>query len=48
MLLTSEEYNRFASCGLSVIDLLGVPASIEDVDLEMPDLRDPAGPADLR
>jgi hypothetical protein len=31
-----------------VIDLLGVPAGIEDVALEIPFLRDPARPADLR
>ena len=48
VLLTFEEYNRLASRGLSVIDLLGVPAGIEDIELEMPDLRDPARPADLR
>lgn len=48
VLLTFEEYNRLASRGLSVIDLLGVPAGIEDVELTTPDLRDPAGPADLR
>lgn len=48
VLLTFEEYNRLASRGLTVIDLLGVPAGIEDVDLDMPDLGDPAGAADLR
>jgi prevent-host-death family protein len=48
VLLTFEEYNRLASRGLNVIDLLGMPAGIEDAALEMPDLRDPARPADLR
>lgn len=47
VLLTFEEYNRLASRGLSVIDLLGTPAGVEDVDLELPDLCDPARPADL-
>ncbi len=47
VLLTFEEYNRLASRGLSVIDLLGAPAGVEDVDLELPDLCDPARPADL-
>lgn len=48
VLLTFEEYNRLASKGLNVIDLLGVPAGIEDVELGIPIFRDPAGPADLR
>lgn len=48
VLLTFEEYNRLASRGLNVIDLLGMPAGLEDVELEMPDLRDRARPADLR
>lgn len=42
-----REDNRLASRGLSVINLLGVPAGIEDVELEMPDSREPAFPADL-
>ena len=48
VLLTFEEYNRLASRGRSVIDLLGMPAGIEDTELEMPDLRDTARPADVR
>jgi prevent-host-death family protein len=48
VLLTFAEYNRLTSRGLNVIDLLGVPAGIEDVGLEIPTLRDPARPADLR
>lgn len=48
VLLTFEEYNRLASRGRSVIDLLGMPAGVEDIDLEVPDLRDTARPADLR
>jgi len=48
VLLTFEEYNRLASRGRSVIDLLGMPAGVEDIELEMPDLRDTARPADLR
>lgn len=48
VLLTFEEYNRLASRGLNVIDLLGVPAGIEDVELDIPTLRDPARSADLR
>ena len=48
VLLTFEEYNRLTSRGLNVIDLLGVPAGIEDVDLEIQTPRDPARPADVR
>jgi prevent-host-death family protein len=48
VLLTFEEYNRLASRGLNIIDLLGVPAGIEDVELETPTYRDSARPADLR
>jgi len=48
VLLTFEEYNRLSSRGLNVIDLLGMPAGLEDIELDVPDLRDPARPADLR
>ena len=48
VLLTFEEYNRLASRGLNVIDLLGVPAGIEEVELGIPTLSDLARPADLR
>jgi prevent-host-death family protein len=48
VLLTFEEYNRLASRGRNVIDLLGAPVGIEDVELEIPTLRDPARAAELR
>ena len=48
VLLTFEEYNRLASRGHNVIDLLGAPVGIEDVELEIPTLREPARPAELR
>ena len=48
VLLTFADYNRLASRGLNVIDLLGMPAGIEDIELEIPDLREPPRPADLR
>lgn len=48
VLLTFDEYNRLASRGHDVIDLLGAPAGIEDVEFEIPTLRDPARPAELR
>jgi prevent-host-death family protein len=48
VLLTFEDYSRLASRGQNVIDLLGAPAGIADVELEIPALRDPARPAELR
>jgi prevent-host-death family protein len=48
VLLTFDEFNRLASRGQNVIELLGAPAGVEDVKLEVPILRDLAGPADLR
>lgn len=46
VLLTFEDYLRLSGGG-SIIDLLGAPAGVEDIDLEIPPLRDPARPADL-
>jgi hypothetical protein len=48
VLLSFDEYTRLTSRGQNVIDLLGAPAGIEDVELEVPIRRDPAVPADLR
>ena len=48
VLLTFEDYSRLTSRGRNVIDLLGAPAGVEDVELDIPALRDPARPADLR
>jgi prevent-host-death family protein len=48
VLLTFDEYHRLASRGHNVIDLLGAPVGIEDVELEIPTLRGPARPAELR
>lgn len=47
VLLTFEDYLRLTGKGGSIIDLLGSPPGVEDVDLEIPPLRDPARPADL-
>lgn len=47
VLLTFEEYQRLTAAGASIVDLLGSPAGVEDADLEIPSLRDPARPADL-
>ena len=47
VLLSIEEYQRLTGDQGSIIDMLGLPAGIEDVDLEIPPLRDLARPADL-
>jgi prevent-host-death family protein len=47
VLLTFDEYNRLASRGQNVIDLLGAPAGIEDARLDIPVLPELAKPADL-
>lgn len=48
VLLTFEEYQRLAGSKGSIVERLGLPAGVEDVELEIPPLRDPARPADLR
>lgn len=48
VLLTFEDYEQLAATRGSIIDSLGLPAGVEDVELEIPPLRDPARPADLR
>lgn len=48
VLLTFEAYQRLVGTNGSIIDWLGQPAGVENVDLEIPPLRDPARPADLR
>jgi prevent-host-death family protein len=48
VLLTFEDYQQLAGSQGSIIDRLGQPAGVEDVELEIPPLRDPARPADLR
>ena len=47
VLLTFSDYQRLTGEGASVIDLLGLPIGIEDVELETPSLRDLARPADF-
>lgn len=48
VLLTFEEYQRLAGAKESIIERLGLPPGIEDAELEIPPLRDPARAADLR
>lgn len=47
VLMTFEHYQRITGGGGSIIDLLGQPEGVENADLEIPRLRDPARPADL-
>jgi PHD/YefM family antitoxin component YafN of YafNO toxin-antitoxin module len=47
VLLTFEDYQRLTGQD-SIIDLLALPAGVEDAELETPRARDLARPADLR
>lgn len=47
VLLSIEEYQRLTGGQGSIIDRLGLPPGIEDVELEIPPTRDLARPADL-
>ncbi len=47
VLLSIEDYRRLTNKGRSIIDTLGMPPGIEDVELEIPPMRDPARPADF-
>jgi hypothetical protein len=45
--LTFEEYQKLLSRPGGIIDMLGMPPGIEDVELEIPHIRDLAEPAEL-
>ncbi len=47
VLLSIEEYRRLTDKGRSIIDTLGMPPGIEDVELDIPPMRDLARPADF-
>jgi prevent-host-death family protein len=47
VLLSIADYNRLASVPIDVISELGLPLGIEDVEFEVPPMRDPAKPAVL-
>jgi hypothetical protein len=47
VLLSIEEYQRLTGGQGSIIDRLGLPPGIEDAELEIPPMRDPARPADF-
>ena len=48
VLLSFEAYQQLVGSKGSIIEALGQPPGVEDVELEIPPLRDPARPADLR
>lgn len=47
VLLSYEEYQQLAGSQGSIIEALGQPPGVEDVELDIPPLRDPARPADF-
>lgn len=47
VLLTFEDYQKLAGRRDSIIEMLGQPAGIEDVELDITPLRDPARSANL-
>jgi prevent-host-death family protein len=47
VLLSIEEYRRLTAGEGSIIDLLGLPRGVEDVEMEFPPMRDAPEPADL-
>lgn len=47
VLLTFEDYERLSGGGGSIVDMLGLPPGVEDVELEVPPMRDLARSADL-
>jgi prevent-host-death family protein len=48
VLLTFEEYQRLTGSEGTLVERLGLPFGVEDVELEVPPMRDPARPADFR
>jgi prevent-host-death family protein len=47
VLLSIEEYQRLTGGVGNIIDMLGLPPGIEDVELEIPPMRERARPAGL-
>lgn len=47
VLLTFDDYQQSIGRRETIVDLLGEPPGIEDADLQVAPLRDPARPADL-
>ena len=47
MLLSIEDYLRLAGVAVDIVEQLGLPVGVEDIELEIPPMRDPAKPAAL-
>ena len=47
VLLSIEDYRRLSGVQSSIVDMLSLPPGIEDVELELPSMRDLPRPADL-
>jgi prevent-host-death family protein len=47
VLLSIEDYLRLVGSAADIVDELGLPAGVEDVELEIPPMRDPAKAAAL-
>lgn len=47
VLLSFDEYQRIIGQQESIVDQLGLPPGIEDVEVEFPRSREPARPADF-
>lgn len=47
VLLSIEEYRRLSSKGRSIVDMLAMPSGTEDVELDIPPMRDLARSADF-
>ena len=47
VLLSIEEYQRITGKRRSIVDALGWPAGVEDIEIEFPRSRERARPADL-
>lgn len=47
VLLTYEDYQKLAGTQGTIVELLGLPPGVEDVQLDIPPNREVARPADL-
>lgn len=47
VLLSIEDYLRLTGVAVNIVDELGLPAGVEDVELKIPPMRDPAKAAHL-
>ena len=47
VLLSIEDYLRLAGSAADIVEQLGLPAGVEDIELQIPPMRDPAKAAAL-